>query len=190
MSPEDAWLTLAPDVAMHDLVAAADFLVTGVKGVGALLSRQQLEEIVFQRAGLPGVAHARRALALVRIGAWSRPETLVRLILARAGVPEPMLNVSLGRVGRGILIPDIAFPEFRLAVEYNGIHHDEANAKPKDLRRMDEYAEIKWSVVNVERSELFGSPSSVVARTVRRLRERGWSGGSTLDMTNSPSLEP
>ena len=127
---------------------------------------------------------------MVRVGAWSRPETFVRLILVRAGLPEPELNVPLITVDGRKLIPDLAFPEFRVAVEYNGIHHDEAPEKVKDLRRMDDYADLDWSVVNVERAELFGSPSSVVARTVRRLRERGWQGGKTLDLTKSPSLEP
>ena len=51
LSPGDAWVTVAPDVALHDLVAVADFLVTGEKGVGALLSRAELAEVVIQRAG-------------------------------------------------------------------------------------------------------------------------------------------
>jgi hypothetical protein len=190
LSPGDAWITLASDIAPHDLVAVADFLVTGDNGRSPLLSLDELAEVVVRRAGSPGVARARQALPLVRVGAWSRPETLVRLLLARAGLPEPELNVELTTRDRGVLIPDISYPEFRVAVEYNGIHHDDASEKVKDLRRMDEYTEIGWSAVNVDRAELFGSPSSVIARTVRRLHERGWEGGTTIDLTKSPSLEP
>jgi hypothetical protein len=190
LSPPDSWLAVAPDLALHDLVAVGDFLVTGVKGVGAVSSLEALEAVVLERAGAAGVLNARRALRLVRVGAWSRPESLVRVLLARAGLPEPALNVAILTPGGGTLIPDIAYPQFRVAVEYNGTHHDEPDEKVKDLRRMDEYSELHWSVVNVERRELFLSPSSVVARTIRRLRERGWSGGRPLDMTKSASLEP
>ncbi len=191
LSPVDAWLTLAADLSLPDLVAVADFLVTGLRGVGALASMEALEEVVAQHAGTAGVDRARRALRFVRRGAWSRPESLVRFILARAGLPEPVLNEPVDTSGGAAIVPDIAFPEFRVAVEYNGIHHDDSTQKVKDLRRVDTFAELSWSVVNVERTELFSTPSSVVARTVHRLRERGWPGGRrSIDMTKKISLEP
>jgi hypothetical protein len=190
LSPVDAWLCLASDLPLHDLIAVADFFVTGVSGKGALCSLDEFAELVDRRAGAAGIERARRALPLVRVGAWSRTESLVRVILARAGLPEPVLNVPIDTVNGGVLLPDVAFPEYRVAVEYNGVGHDEASEKVKDLRRMDEYTELGWAVVNVARAELFGTPSSVVARTIRRLRERGWAGGRSIDMTKTASLEP
>jgi hypothetical protein len=190
LSPGDAWLTVASRLSSHDLVAVGDFLVTGVKGVGALTTREELGDLLVERAGFAGVDRARRALHLVREGAWSRPETLVRLLLVGAGLPEPELNVPLHTAGGGILIPDLAFPEFRVAVEYNGAHHDEVQYKAKDLRRMNDYAELAWSVVNIDRFELFRTPSAVVSRVIRRLRERGWAGTATVHMTKFASLEP
>jgi hypothetical protein len=190
LSPGDAWLTVASRLPLHDVVAVGDFLVTGVQGVGALTTRDALGQLLLERSGSVGVDRARRALHLVREGAWSRPETLVRLLLVGAGLPEPELNVPLRTVDGGILIPDLAFREFRVAVEYNGAHHDEVERKAKDLRRMNDYAELGWSVVNVDRFELVRTPSAVVSRVIRRLRERGWAGAAAVDMTKSASLEP
>lgn len=116
----------------------------------------------------------RRAAALSRVGAWSRPETIFRLLLLRAALPEPELNLELTLPDGRTLIPDLAWPQYRVAAEYNGIHHDKSKQRIHDLRRIDDFTDIEWVTVNVERVELFRRPESAVSRVAARLASRGW----------------
>lgn len=91
-----------------------------------------------------------------------------------AGVPEPQLNVRLPLPdGRG-LVPDLAWPLYRVAAEYNGGHHNKTEQRVHDLRRIDDYTDIGWATVNIEKTELMQHPDSVVTRVVARLASRGW----------------
>lgn len=122
-----------------------------------------------------GKANAVRALARVRVGAESRPETLVRLALTDAGLPEPDLNVNLydpdgtflGRV-------DMLFREYRVVVEYDGDHHRIDRATfDRDIDRLDDLGAFGWRVVRIGR-RFFRDPDDAVARVRRALLAAGW----------------
>lgn len=183
----DTCLALAANLSRDDLVAAIDFVVTGDRGKNPLSTLRELDDFLLDHAGQPGIVALRRARALARRGAWSRQETRLRLILGRAGIPEPVLNTRLVHPSGRVLIPDLGWPRFRVAAEYNGIHHDEPRERVHDLRRMDDFADIGWVTVNVERKELAETPGSAVARLTRRLTERGWMPPRRLDWTKSAS---
>jgi hypothetical protein len=62
--------------------------------------------------------------ALLRPGAESRPETLLRLLLGRAGLPEPEVNVDIrDDSGRFLGRADLVYPPWRTIVEYDGDQH-------------------------------------------------------------------
>jgi hypothetical protein len=163
---------LTPD----DLVAIVDYAITGDRGKNPISTVAALQEFVEHASRRPGMTALRNAAALARVGAWSRPETLLRLALVRFGTPEPVLNQPIPRVAGfpRVLIPDLSWPAFRVAAEYNGAHHDSDGQQVHDLGRMDAYTDVGWSVVNVEKLEFFGKPGSAEARVARRLLERGW----------------
>ena len=51
----------------------------------------------------------------------------MRLALVQAGLPEPALNVVLRNgLGHPVVWPDAAYPDQRLALQYDGVHHGES----------------------------------------------------------------
>lgn len=174
LQPWEVCRSLATMLSVDDLIAVVDFVVTGERGRHPLSSLDALAQFLRDQQHRPGMSRMRRAAPMSRVGAWSRPETIFRLVLLRAGLPEPKLNLELPLPGGGKLIPDLAWPPYRVAAEYNGIHHDQTGQRIHDLRRIDDFTDIGWVTVNVERSELFQEPDSAVTRVANRLASRGW----------------
>ena len=183
----DTCLALAAFLPLDDLVAVLDFVVTGPNGRGSLSSPGDLARFVAARSGAGGVATLRRALALCRQGSWSRPETLLRLRLARAGIPEPVLNGRLTHPRGRIIVPDLAWPQYRVAAEYNGAHHEQNDQRVRDLRRVDDFTDLGWTTVNIAKEELFGAPDSAVRRVAARLQAAGWRPPPSLRLPKSAS---
>ena len=178
---------LALMLSVPDLTAVIDFVVTGDRGRNPLSTLVELDAFLLSTTRFRGISPLRRARRLARQGAWSRPETLLRLVLLDSGIPEPELNRPLAHPSGRQLIPDLAWPAYRVAAEYNGIHHDEPEQRVHDLRRIDDFTDIGWTTVNVERTELFWHPDSAVTRVAGRLTERGWAPPGRLHSAKSAS---
>lgn len=112
-----------------------------------------------------GVIRARRAAAMVRQGAESPMETALRLLIIRAGLPEPELNHELfDDSGRWIGRFDMVYRHARVIVEYDGDQHRQSTAQyEKDISRIDRALAAKWTVVRVR--------SKGMHDAVRRVRE-------------------
>lgn len=115
-------------------------------------------------------------LAQIRLGAESRPETLLRLLLLEAGFREPELNVRLyDRFGTELARVDLLFREFRVVVEYDGDQHrTDTRQFDRDLGRLDDLAALGWRVVRIGGRNLFGDPQDAVNRVRRALSAGGW----------------
>jgi hypothetical protein len=100
LDPVRTWCSLAPLLELHDLVAVADRIVTSSRRAPALAEAHRLHTAASTAAR--GSRALRAALLESRAGAWSRPESLLRIAATRAGLPEPDLNtgvpVGAGRV--------------------------------------------------------------------------------------------
>lgn len=170
-SPSRTWLDLAGLLQLDDLVAVADHLICRqARSFGPpripLCSREDLAEQVRGSSGARGIRTARLALGLCRVGADSAPETMVRLALDRLGLPEPVLSYvvldeRLPWMVRELAWPDLAYPEFKVAVNYDGRHHLEPRQRELDIRRDESIAAVGWSSVTI---------------TAAQVRERGFDG--------------
>lgn len=183
-SPALTWCLLGSILSIEDLIAVADYIVTPTRTRTALATLAELEECTLGRAGMRGVVATQRALPWVRVGPLSRPETLLRVVLVWAGIPEPAINTRiLDSEGRFLAMPDIAWPDYRLASEYEGDYHRvERGQFHHDIGRIERMADEGWGVVRVSAPALFDETSVLVARIARRLTERGWSPPRPLDM--------
>jgi len=190
LTPESTWLSLGGLLSPPDLTAVGDRLVSGTRDTQALSSIAELRRAVCDAGSIPGIRDLRYALDDVRLGAWSRPETLVRLLLCAAGIPEPVLNQPVALADGGVAYPDLAWPEWRVAIEYDGKWHDDERQRMADLERHEQLADMGWMVIHVRSGDLFGSPSAVVARIIRRLRERGFTLARPIEWSRMPRLEP
>ena len=74
------------------------------------------------------------------------------------------------QVAGGVIVhPDLAWPEFKVALEYDGQWHDDRRQFHRDRDRLRWLAAAGWLVVPVTRT------SVDVVRAVREaLRSRGW----------------
>ena len=70
------------------------------------------------------------ALAMSRDRVDSPMETRLRLMLVAAGLPEPVVNVwVLDEYGARIHRPDLSWPEWKVAVDYDGRHHGQNDSE-------------------------------------------------------------
>ncbi|WP_457964144.1 hypothetical protein M1E17_21735 [Arthrobacter sp. D1-29] len=159
-SPARTWLDLASVLDMEDLVAAGDhFICWQSRSFGprkeAFCSLDDLREQVLANPGARGVRTARRAVELCRVGADSAPETRLRLALGRLRLPEPTLRyVVLDHTGWELAWPDIAYPAFKVAVNYDGRHHLQERQRESDIRRDESIAAIGWTSVTITASQV------------------------------------
>ena len=176
-APERTWLDLcalgAPWTLEH-LVAAGDHAVrhpwTPAGRAAPSATPASLQRALDAAGSFTGVVRARAALELVRVGADSPAETWLRLALVDAGLGEPALQVPIDPADPSSPVADLAYPELRLALQYDGAHHRTPEQQARDARRERYCLERAWLPVRVtaaDRREGFRS----VAETVRRRRE-------------------
>lgn len=159
VSPERVWLDLASQMGTHqvtDLVAAGDSLVHSPWVQGArrtpLTTPSRLAQELSSMGTFKGVRLARAALGLVRIGADSFPETALRLALVNAGLPEPHLQVSPSPAAA--FTADLAYPQWKIAFQYDGEHHRSAEQQTTDARRDAWFQSHGWRVIRVTHEDL------------------------------------
>jgi len=161
----DAWCQLAPALALDDLVIAADFVLTQ-RGAAARLDLRAAAE----RPGRPAGGKLLRALPETRPGSRSPGETRTRLVLVRAGIPEPELNAPiLDRRGSLLGHGDLVWRRPRVVVEYEGDQHRTDRAQFRyDIERYEQFRDAGWTVVRVTADDLLPSRRSLLVERVRR----------------------
>jgi len=158
--PARTWLDLASVLDVDDLVVAADFFICSQsrsfgRNRRALCSLDDLRRQLDDNPGARGIRKARCALELARTGADSAPETKLRLAIGRLGLPEPALGyVITDSTDWELAWPDMAFPEFKVAVNYDGRHHLELRQRELDIRRDESIAAAGWTSVTVTAAQV------------------------------------
>ena len=179
-SPARTWLDLAAVLNVEDLVAAGDHLVCShgpdfPVPKAAICSTDELEQIVRRHPGMRGVRTARAALELIRVGADSAPETLMRLALVDAKLPEPELNLVVrNHLGQAVLWPDGAYREYKISLQYDGRHHGGLEHHLRDIERQEKSLAHGWLEVRISKRDLGGDRPAVVHKVRRALLSRGW----------------
>lgn len=178
-----AWCQLAATLSVDDLVAAGDFLLTGDGRFGrrpAATTVDGLRAAIDRHDGCRGVTSLRRAVDLVRRGPLSRRESLLRLDVVRGGLPEPLPNhIVLDSRGGFVAMVDLAFVEYRVALEYQSDLHRPPAAYRADVERLERLADAGWVVVQVtaegvREGGVSRQSDQTVERVRRRLQSRGW----------------
>jgi hypothetical protein len=153
-------LRMGLDLALDRSVplAVADLDVVLRRG---LLDVAALTDLVWSRSDR-GIVDARSAVALVDPSAESRPESQVRVHLVLAGlrpVPQYWIEDGDGRIAR----TDLAFPERKVAVEYDGQWRDgQLWALNRDRERLNRVHAAGWDVVFVT-APLLATPRKMIA---------------------------
>ncbi|MBN9154688.1 MAG: hypothetical protein J0J05_11955 [Microbacterium sp.] len=148
--PVDTWCALSAVLTVDELIEIGDHLVRRQAPDATL---EQLHAAVRRYAGRHGAKRLRQAVELVRTRTDSPRETWLRLVLRRAGLPEPEINVSVrDGEGRHIKLGDLVYERERVLVEYDGEQHRTDPAQyHKDTRDLERAVAAGWAVIQVDR---------------------------------------
>lgn len=141
-----------------DVGRSGDPLVT-VPLLDALMAATgvTVEEISDLRRSRPGARGCRRldeALTYVTGRAESPPESRLRVYVIRAGLPTPQANYSVVVDGVFLARVELAWPEVRVAVEYDGEYHDHPGQIAADRARLNRLKAAGWTVIVVDRHQM------------------------------------
>lgn len=115
-----------------------------------------------------GCRRARSAADLADGLAASPQETRLRLVLHRSTLPRPVAQYTVRDSAGFVARVDFAWPEHRLAVEYDGAWHAEPGQFAADRRRLNRLTAAGWRVVFVTVEDL-RRPQHLVARIAAAL---------------------
>jgi predicted transcriptional regulator of viral defense system len=168
-SGPQTFLDLAARLPPAELVAVGDALLHAEQMDAGSLARR-LERADHVR----GVVRARECARRLDARAASRPESLVRYWLGTSDLPDPQVQVPVrDRWGREVAHTDLGYPEWKVALEYEGRQHADPDQFGRDVDRYSLMAADGWLVLRFAGRHL-GSPVVVVERTRRALISRGW----------------
>jgi very-short-patch-repair endonuclease len=162
-----------PESTAVDIGRQAGDLAESVAVVDALVSRGTVELTQVRRAAAaaagPGCRRARQVADLADGLAGSPQETRLRLLLHASSLPRPVAQfVVRDAEGRFVARVDFAWPEHRIALEYEGAWHGRPQQVAKDRARLDRLTACGWTVVFVTAADL-RDPVPLIARITAAL---------------------
>jgi G:T-mismatch repair DNA endonuclease (very short patch repair protein) len=161
-SAEATAVRLSALLPRDDAVAAVDQLVaTGFVSLGAIRRRAA------ESRG-PGSALARAVCAEADGLAESPQETRLRLLMVRSELPPPVAQFRVVDDSGFVARVDFAWPEQKVALEYDGHWHAESCQFARDRRRLNRLQAAGWRVVFVTAADLH-RPIELVARVATAL---------------------
>lgn len=182
-TPERTWLDLAEMLTVDELVVAGDSCVRVPRPEFEgrdlpLCSIGDLQRMIDRHKGKRGLRRAKEAIKLIRVGSDSPQESLLRLALVRAGLPEPELNVPIiSEDGVRHHEPDLSYRKYKVGIEYEGEHHGEERQIVRDIARSERYAALGWTEVRISNRHMFNEAKPAVSKVRAALTQAGWRPG-------------
>lgn len=101
-----------------------------------------------------GKTRASATLALCDHRAESPPESVLRVLLAMAGLPDAVPQYEVRHAGRFVARVDLAWPAAKVAVEYDGAWHGAPGQLGRDRRRLNALIAAGWTVIHVTATDM------------------------------------
>ncbi|MGY1785521.1 endonuclease domain-containing protein [Geodermatophilus sp. SYSU D00698] len=164
-TPARTWRDLAGVLQPPALLAVTDQLLD------RWVSRSDLDRQLARRPAGRGSARARAVLPVADPRAESPMESVLRWLLHAAGLPVPALqHVVRDATGRQLGRADLAWPDRRVLVEFDGDVHRGRDVFVGDLRRQNRLVAAGWTVLRFTSADVLGRPDDVVTEVRRALR--------------------
>ncbi|BDB45254.1 MULTISPECIES: hypothetical protein [Mycobacterium] len=146
-----------------DAVVAIDALLASVD-----VKISEVEALAGRYSGRRGIRNARIAFDLADGGSQSPKETLLRLLLIRAGFPRPQTQIAVSDgLGDEFAHLDMGWENVQVAVEYDGEQHRTNRWRYTwDIQRQEKIQRCGWIVVRV----VAGDRPAVIIRRVAAAR--------------------
>jgi very-short-patch-repair endonuclease len=168
-TPTRTALDISRREALPESVVALDVLLRQ-----GLLRGRDLAEAADALPPRRGSRNARRAVELADERAESPQESRLRVLLLTSGLTPVPQYVVRDAEGRFLARVDLAFPELKIAIEYDGAWHGRPGQLARDRRRLNALVAAGWTVLHVTAGDMHETDRVVAA--VRQLiteRERG-----------------
>lgn len=132
-------------------------------------ARNHIASRLAARTSPRGVVGMRQAHCLMRAGVRSPQETRARLMLVRAGLPEPEVNGNIEYAAGGWLCEgDLVWRQARVVAEYQSEFHVDRRRRSYDSFRTAELREEGWDVHEIWAEDLAGPRSLALIGRIRR----------------------
>lgn len=111
-----------------------------------------------------------QVVALADPPAESPMETRTRLALVLHGLPAPVSQFEV-RDGRHRHYLDLAYPEYRVGIEYDGREHLKPEGARRDLERQHRLSQLGWVLVRPRAALVLQRPYLVAVSVLRELEQ-------------------
>jgi very-short-patch-repair endonuclease len=138
-----------------------------------LVKVDELERLATDRWSWPGTCQLRTLLPLIEPATESPMETRVRLLIIRARLPRPEVQVEV-RSAEGHFIGrvDLGYRRWKIAIEYEGDHHRERHQYQLDVTRLNDLRDNGWLVLRFTSYDVFRTPDRLVRQVARAILDR------------------
>lgn len=153
-TPACTWAHYAAILALDELIVLGDSMMRR----NQRLARAELADFSSFLNAAPhvgdgrfeGSRNCRKALALMREGTDSSQETRTRLALLKYGLPPLQVNYPVRLPSGRTVFLDMAYPELRIAIEYDGGYHRFSSAQVlQDDKRREALEMLGWIYIKV-----------------------------------------
>lgn len=158
-----------------DLACQSDVVEATVAVDAILQSRwctlDELADLVGRQPPRRHIRVVRQVLTLAEPRSESPMETRLRLVLVSGGLPRPRVQYEIVTSGGQFLgRVDLAYPEQRVAIEYDGADH--SLTWRQDLRRQQRIEDEGWWIRRYTAADVYQRPAEIVADVQAALRVR------------------
>jgi hypothetical protein len=169
------WLDLARRLSLTEIVCLGDQIIRIPRAQFEGRSEpfdtlDGLRALVARHPNLQGIIRARKALELMRVGADSAPESVLRLAMADANLPEPDLQIALRPGDAASPTADLGYRHRRLAIQYDGGHHLSDAQQFSDRRRDKAFESAGWTVLVLNKDDAADGFEGTIKWIKRHLR--------------------
>jgi hypothetical protein len=152
LSVEAAWASMAVHLRIDQLVELAE---SCIRHQATTLARLR-DFVAVER--FRGRETCRKSLGLVVAGSASPKETQLRLCLYAHGLQPFVTNYTVPDIATdngGAIMLDLADPELRIGIEYDGDHHrTDKHQWRRDTHKRMQLSALGWSIVSVTQLDL------------------------------------
>ncbi|MFT8356111.1 MAG: hypothetical protein ABF780_04795 [Bifidobacterium aquikefiri] len=155
VDPVTACLQSLRDISKEEAVVLFDSLLA--RGANRKeVSKQDLECLINTNQRFVGKASARWALERCREGTDSPMESRLRIKLIQHHFPCPQVNYMIQHPQTGeIWLADLAYPELKIAIEYQGVRfHTSKESLKRDSRKSSALQGMKWNLIPVTSEDI------------------------------------
>ena len=162
------------DVAALETTATAVGVLDAMVRAGQLRA-EELPLLLHRGSGRWRSRRVRRAFELVDGRSESPPESWVRVACILAGLPAPVPQYDVMQGGNWLARADLAWPEAKLIVEYEGEYHFDGLQLARDDVRLQRLIAAGWRVIRLAAHDL-RNMEEVVRRIAAELQAAATAG--------------